>query len=88
MGIHVMAEGAVVSCGPVPMRPKPVRGSRGESGGDGMRDHRGGFCEVQWVNSTPLLSSYNRFTYLQVDTIMTPDICNIKSNVGICIADA
>jgi predicted transcriptional regulator len=28
----------------------------------------------------PLLSSYNIFTCLQVDTIMTSEICNIKSN--------
>jgi hypothetical protein len=33
MGVHVMAEGAVVSCGPVPMRPKLVRSSRGKGGG-------------------------------------------------------
>jgi hypothetical protein len=29
----MMAEGAVVSHGPVSMRPKPVRSSRGKSGG-------------------------------------------------------
>jgi hypothetical protein len=28
----------------------------------------------------PLLLSYNRFTCLQVDTIITPEICNIESN--------
>jgi hypothetical protein len=33
MAVHVMAEGAVVSRGPVPVRPKPVRSSRGKSGG-------------------------------------------------------
>jgi hypothetical protein len=33
IGVHVMAEGAVVSRGPVPMRPKSVRSSRGKSGG-------------------------------------------------------
>jgi hypothetical protein len=29
----VIAEGAVVSCGPVPMRPRCVRSFRGKSGG-------------------------------------------------------
>jgi hypothetical protein len=33
MGIHVMAEGAEVLCGPVPMCPKLVRSFRGKSGG-------------------------------------------------------
>jgi hypothetical protein len=33
MGVHVMAEGAIVSCRPVPMRPKPVQSFRGKSGG-------------------------------------------------------
>jgi hypothetical protein len=33
MGVHVMAEGAIVSRGPVPMHPKPVQSSRGKSGG-------------------------------------------------------
>jgi hypothetical protein len=33
MGVHVTAEGAVVSRGPVPMRPKLVQSSRGKSGG-------------------------------------------------------
>jgi hypothetical protein len=32
------------------------------------------------VNSMPPLLSYNIFTCLQVDTIMTPAICNIESN--------
>jgi hypothetical protein len=37
MVVHVMAEGAVVSRGPVPMRPKLVLSSRGKSrGGSGM----------------------------------------------------
>jgi hypothetical protein len=33
MGVHVMAEGAIVSRGPVPMCPKLVRSFRGKSGG-------------------------------------------------------
>jgi hypothetical protein len=33
MGVHVMAEGAVVSRGPVPMHPKLVQSFRGKSGG-------------------------------------------------------
>jgi hypothetical protein len=33
MAVHVMAEGAVVSRGPVPMHPKLVRSSRGKGGG-------------------------------------------------------
>jgi hypothetical protein len=33
MGIHVMAEGAVVSCRSIPMCPKPVQSFRGKSGG-------------------------------------------------------
>jgi hypothetical protein len=33
MGVHVMAEGAIVSRGPVPMHLKPVQSSRGKSGG-------------------------------------------------------
>jgi hypothetical protein len=33
MSVHVMAEGAVVSRGPAPMRPKLVRSFRGKSGG-------------------------------------------------------
>jgi hypothetical protein len=37
MGVHMMAEGAVVSCGPVTMRLKLVRSFRGKSrGGSGM----------------------------------------------------
>jgi hypothetical protein len=35
MGVHVMAEGAVVSCGPIPMCPKLVRSFRGKSGRGG-----------------------------------------------------
>jgi hypothetical protein len=30
-----------------------------ETNGCPLRGVRGGFSEVQWVNSTPLLSSYN-----------------------------
>jgi hypothetical protein len=33
MGVHVMAEGTIVSRGPVPMRPKLVRSFGGKSGG-------------------------------------------------------
>jgi hypothetical protein len=36
-----------------------------------MRGYGGEFSEVQQVNSMPPLSSYNIFTCLQVDTIMT-----------------
>jgi hypothetical protein len=37
MGVHMMVEGAIVSRGPVPMRPKFVRSSRGKGGkGSGM----------------------------------------------------
>jgi hypothetical protein len=35
MVVHVMAEGAVASHGPVPMCPKLVRSFRGKSGGEG-----------------------------------------------------
>jgi hypothetical protein len=31
------------------------------------------------VNSTPLLSSYNRFACLEVDTLIEPRICVAKS---------
>jgi hypothetical protein len=34
MGVHVMAEGAVVSRGPVPLHPKLVQSFRGKSGGE------------------------------------------------------
>jgi hypothetical protein len=34
MGVHMMAEGAVVSCGPVPMHPKLVQSSRSKSRGE------------------------------------------------------
>jgi hypothetical protein len=40
---------------------------------------RGGFCEVQWVNCRPPLSSYNWFACLQVDTLIELEIYNIKS---------
>jgi hypothetical protein len=33
MVVHMMAEGAIVLCGPVPMHLKLVRSSRGKSGG-------------------------------------------------------
>jgi hypothetical protein len=33
MGVHVMAEGAIVSRGPVQVHPMRVRSSRGKSGG-------------------------------------------------------
>jgi hypothetical protein len=37
-------------------------------------------CEVtRWVNSMPSLLSYNHFAYLQVDTLIQPEICNIES---------
>jgi hypothetical protein len=47
---------------------------RGHLGGTGGR--RIGFCQIQWVNSTPPLSSYNRFTCLEVDTPIEPFICD------------
>jgi hypothetical protein len=34
---------------------------------------------VQWVNSMPPLSSYNRFACLEVDTIIEPHICIANS---------
>jgi hypothetical protein len=54
----------------------PVLDSR-----DGHRTQgiRGGFCEVQQVNSMPLLSSYNCFACLQLDTLIQPEICNNES---------
>jgi hypothetical protein len=55
---------------------KPLRCQKGS---DGTQDHREGFCEIQWVNSMPLLLSYNHFVCLQVDTIIQPKICNIES---------
>jgi hypothetical protein len=33
MGVHVMVEGAILSRGAVPMRPKLVQSFRGKSGG-------------------------------------------------------
>jgi hypothetical protein len=44
----------------------------------GMRDVRGGFCEVQQVNCMPLLLSYNHFVCSQVDTLIQPEVCNTK----------
>jgi hypothetical protein len=44
-----------------------------------MRGVRRGFFEIQWVNHTLLLSSYNHFACLQVDTLIQPEICNIES---------
>jgi hypothetical protein len=41
----------------------------------GQRSQWLGFCQIQWVNSTPPLSSYNRFTCLEVDTLIEPHIC-------------
>jgi hypothetical protein len=34
MAVHMMAEGAVISHGPVPMRPKFVQSFRGKSEGE------------------------------------------------------
>jgi hypothetical protein len=35
MGVHMMAEGAIVSRGPIPMHPKLVQSFRGKSKGEG-----------------------------------------------------
>jgi hypothetical protein len=45
----------------------------------GMQGHRGGFCEVQQVNSTFPLLSYNDFACSQIDTLLYPKKCNIES---------
>jgi hypothetical protein len=67
MGIHVMAEGAIVSRGPVPMHPKLVRSSRGKSGGGsgmsmtiGVDPHK--FVDVWGVQE----SSISRVWYLVI----------------------
>jgi hypothetical protein len=44
-----------------------------------MRHQRIGFYQIQWVNSTPLLSSYNCFTCLEVDTPIETFICAANS---------
>jgi hypothetical protein len=38
-----------------------------------------GFCPIQQVNSTPPLSSYNRFACLEVDTLIESHTCVAKS---------
>jgi hypothetical protein len=45
----------------------------------GMGGRRLRFCQIQQVNSTPPLSSYNHFACLEVDTPIEPFICAANS---------
>jgi hypothetical protein len=45
----------------------------------GKRSRRRGFCQIQQVNSTPPLSSYNHFTCLEVDTLIESHTCIAKT---------